>query len=223
MKTILSGVVGSQAYGLATKDSDTDTMGVFVVPTTKILGLSPFKESVASKNVFDGDMVQHEVGKFITLCLKANPSVLEMLWLEDYLEVLPEGKYLLNYRKYFLSERVRLSYGGYARDQFKKLELRVAQGKESFSSNVRTRYSKHARHLFRLLEQGQQLLTTGSMSVRLENPEAIAALGELYPEELIRVFNERFKEFDSCKCVLPAKPDTEKVNEVLLAIRHLNY
>ncbi len=40
MTTILKVVVGSQAHGLATPESDFDYRGVFVVPTAEILSLN---------------------------------------------------------------------------------------------------------------------------------------------------------------------------------------
>ena len=42
---LLSGIVGSTAYGLDTKDSDVDRLGVFAAPTEKLLGLHPVQQS----------------------------------------------------------------------------------------------------------------------------------------------------------------------------------
>ena len=39
MNDILKVIVGSQAYGLANKDSDIDYRGVFYVPTEVVVGL----------------------------------------------------------------------------------------------------------------------------------------------------------------------------------------
>lgn len=77
---LLSGVVGSTAYGLAGPDSDVDRLGIFAVPTLSLLGLTPPEEShVTSKP----DTTLHEAGKAARLMLAGNPTVTELLWLPD--------------------------------------------------------------------------------------------------------------------------------------------
>jgi hypothetical protein len=48
VKTILQGIVGSTAYGLATPTSDIDRMGVFVAPTKEIVGFHPPKGTIVT-------------------------------------------------------------------------------------------------------------------------------------------------------------------------------
>lgn len=43
--TLLSGIVGSQAYGMATPQSDEDRLGVVLMPTTSLIGLAMRKET----------------------------------------------------------------------------------------------------------------------------------------------------------------------------------
>lgn len=216
MKTILRGIVGSHAYGLNTPDSDIDMRGCFVLPTSTILGLHSYKDTIDS---VDPDFCMYEVAKFCRLALANNPNVLEVFFLEDYDELSEEGKALITIRDSFLSQRVRNTYGGYAISQVKRLESR-ADG--SFKSKLRKRYSKHARHCFRLLEQGRQLLQEGTLSVKVLDPEALFAIGELEPVELKKRFEEEFELFNATKSDLPLEPDMEAVNETLLKIRAAN-
>src|ERR1700729_2856996 len=136
--TILQGVVGSTAHGMATECSDVDVYGVFVVPTIDLVGLEKPLESIVDTNP---DMTSHELGKFVRLALNCNPSVLEVLWLDDY-EVLTEaGRSLLSKRTAFLSKaRVRDAYFRYAAQQFARIKSR---GDLSFSSDTRKRTAKH--------------------------------------------------------------------------------
>jgi hypothetical protein len=119
---LLSGIVGSTAYGLNTPESDIDRLGIFAEPTKNLLGLHPPSEShVTSKP----DATFHEARKAALLMLSGNPTVMELLWLDSYEKRSPLGDELLSIRMAFLSAgRVRSAYLGYATSQFKKLKYR---------------------------------------------------------------------------------------------------
>ena len=175
---IIEGIVGSTAYGLAHEESDVDRLGVFVAPTEEVVGLgwTAHKETVVSNNP---DRTLHEVGKFLRLALKANPTITELLWLPTWETLGEPGRTILRERGFLLGARcVRASYGGYAAAQVKKLERR---GDGTFSSDTRNRTAKHARHIYRLLLQGEQLLRIGQLTVRLSPEDADRAreMGEM--------------------------------------------
>jgi len=215
---ILEGVVGSRAYGLATPESDIDIKGVFVAPTREILGIYPVKDCYTTT---EPDTQYLEVSKFISLALKCNPTILEMLYLSEYDTLNYEGGMLVEHRSAFLSEPyVRNAFGGYAVQQVRKLVKRDEEGKQGFGRGLR--YAKHARHCFRLLDEAKQLLTTGTMSVKVRNRDEIFACGELSPTELQSRFEEAQSEIAAIKSVLPPDPNYERVNDMLLRIRSLN-
>ena len=214
-KIILEAVVGSKAYGLDTPESDEDIMGIFVEPTNKILGLEPIKETIVHH---DPDRSYHEVGKFMRLAIKANPTILELLFLPKYRILTKEGQLLIEHRKAFLSNAIFNSYGGYAISQAYKLNRRG----NSFSSKTKNRYPKHARHCFRLLDQGRQLLETGTLNVRVRSRERLFEIGQLPPSQLVNLFEKEFSEFKKIKSILPDKPSYEELNEILLEIRRMN-
>lgn len=171
MNILLEGIVGSQAYGLATPESDVDYMGVYMEPQDTFLGLHPVleKDLTVHKTSPEKDVTYHEVGKFMRLALKSNPSILEFLWLptELYTEVSNAGLDLIDCRHWFASaELVKNAYMGYATQQFKLLERRG-----DFGSDMKKRTEKHARHLYRLLIQGYGLYRTGSLDVVLDEDE----------------------------------------------------
>src|SRR5215210_72196 len=101
--TILQGVVGSMAYGLAHEGSDTDRLGIFVAPTYEVAGLDwhPSKETRAGDA--GGDHTEHEVGKYLRLALKANPTVTELLWLPDHEVATAQGRTLVAIRDRLLA------------------------------------------------------------------------------------------------------------------------
>ncbi|GAA3843386.1 hypothetical protein GCM10022226_77910 [Sphaerisporangium flaviroseum] len=216
MNVILEGITGSRAYGLDTETSDTDIKGVYVAPTSEVLGLFPPAETIDRTNP---DVTYHEIHKFIRLALKGNPTILEMLYLEGYTQLTKHARMLVDNRHKFLSNVIYRSYGGYAISQARKLNAR----QDSFSSATKNRYAKHARHCFRLLQQGRELLETGSLTVRVKNRDELFAIGELEPSALVDKFEQEFAEFDRITSILPDKPDYEAINGILLEIRKGNW
>ena len=75
---LLSGVVGSTAYGLDTPDSDTDRLGIFAAPTVAFHGLHKPQESHVTTSP---DATFHEAAKWVRLALGGNPTVTELVWL----------------------------------------------------------------------------------------------------------------------------------------------
>lgn len=212
-RIILEAVMGSKAYGLDTPESDEDLRSVYVAPTRQVLSLAKPKDTI-QKN--DPDVVIQEVEKFISLALANNPTILEMLFIPEYRVLTDEGQLLVNHRAAFLSQRVRKTFGGYAIAQVKRLERR---GDGSFDADLRKRYPKHARHCFRLIQQGRELLETGRITVKVNNRDELFAVGELAPEALKERFEEEFARFDATPSALPDEPDFETANRLLLEIR----
>lgn len=213
----MQGVVGSTAYGLAREGSDVDRLGVFVAPTGEVAGLDwqPHRESRVSTKP---DLTLHEVGKFLRLCLKGNPTVNELLWLPAYDVQTPVyGADLADLRWSVLSTpAVRAAYGGYAHQQAVKL---LQRGDGTFSSDTRGRTAKHARHLLRLLRQGRELLSTGHLTVRVPDPEVYFAFDTMTPEQMVAVYESERVLFDNTVSVLPEQPDRSAVIYYLNDVR----
>lgn len=220
--TLLAGIVGSTAYGLADADSDIDRLGVFAAPTEAFHGLTPPAESHVTTGP---DQTLHEAGKYARLALKGNPSVTEVLWLSDYEVVSPLGLELVAIREAFLSApAVRNAYLGYATQQFAKLK---ARGDGSFSADTRRRTAKHARHLARLCDQGYGLYATGRLRVRVDNPDFYrrfgeqVASGDLATAEAFLAAAEA--NFTETRSPLPQIPDRATVEDWLLRVRREFY
>ena len=223
MNIILSGIVGSTAYGLATADSDVDRLGVHAAPTIAFHGLNPPVGRAATTVTTKPDVTFHEAGKYASLALGVNPTVTELLWLPDDLyEVRTDlGERLIGIRDAFLSaRRVRNAYLGYATSQFRRLE---ARGDGSFSADTRKRTAKHARHLRRLLHQGLQLYRTGRLGVRLPDPERFREFGDRVAagdlEEARRVLAQAEADFAATRTPLPDEPDRDRVEQWLYEVR----
>ncbi|MFB7614254.1 DNA polymerase beta superfamily protein [Kitasatospora sp. NPDC056181] len=217
---LLSGVVGSTAYGFAHAGSDIDRLGLFAAPTEEFHGLHRPAESHVST---DPDVTLHEAAKWCWLALGCNPTASELAWLPDdlYETRSPLGEELIAIRTSFLSAKaVRNSYLGYADQQFRKLLTR-----DTTDPAARRRAAKHARHLVRLVEQGVRLHETGENVVRIPDPERVRRLGERIAdrpataEPLLAEAVERF----SRPGVLPAAPDPRPAEAWLRRVRAAHY
>jgi predicted nucleotidyltransferase len=219
---LLSGIVGSTAYGLAHAGSDVDRLGVFAAPTAELHGLHrPAESHVTTKP----DRTLHEAAKWCRLALGGNPTVMELVWLpsELYEVRTPLGDELIGLRASLLSTKaVRNAYLGYATQQFRKLQ---ARGDGTFGSDTRGRTLKHARHLVRLIEQGTELHITGHLTIRLADPERVRALaGEVVanPEAGERLIRQAEEELDK-PGVLPSAPDEAAIEAWLRRVRATHY
>src|SRR6185437_495713 len=216
---LLSGIVGSTAYGLAGPGSDVDRLGMYATPTRALLGLRQPPESHVTVKP---DATFHEAGKAARLILAGNPTATELLWLpEDLYEMRTAlGEEAITLRGAFLSaKRVHDAYLGYATQQFRKL---IARGGESQPENLRARSAKHARHLMRLVDQGLELYTTGTVMIRLSDPERYFAFGERVaadPQAAVLFIARAEERFERVRTVLPTEPDTGAVEAWLLRVR----
>lgn len=113
---------GSHAYGTALPTSDDDFRGVAVAPREYYLGALHHFEQAECKVP---DLTVFELRKFVGLASQCNPSVLEVLFVEesDRLQVTALGQRLLEMRELFLTRRVRHTFSGYAQSQLRRIEL----------------------------------------------------------------------------------------------------
>jgi predicted nucleotidyltransferase len=217
---LLSGIVGSTAYGLAHAGSDLDRLGLFAVPTEALHGLDRPAESHVTTAP---DRTLHEAAKWCRLALGCNPTAAELAWLPDELYEIrtPLGAELIEIRDSFLSAgAVRSSYLGYAQQQFRKLLTR-----DTTDPATRARAAKHARHLVRLVEQGVRLHETGEIVLRLADPEHVRELGERIADRpdlattLLADAEHRFTR----PGVLPPAPDRAPAEAWLRRVRAAHY
>ncbi len=112
-------VVGSRAYGLDDEHSDTDRRGLYLPPARlhwSLVGLPEQIENHAAQECY------WELGKFLTLALKANPKVLECLYT-------PLAEELRALRDRCLSKHLYQTYNGYVLAQFRRLGQDLAHAR----------------------------------------------------------------------------------------------
>jgi uncharacterized protein len=113
---LLDTVSGSRAYGLDTQQSDTDTRGVFILPQELYFGFNYCEQVSSEKN----DHVYFELGKYLKLLAKNNPSSIELLFAPQE-TVLYQHPLMEKIKpEPIMSRLCRDSFVGYALGQVKK-------------------------------------------------------------------------------------------------------
>jgi uncharacterized protein len=207
--------VGSKAFGLSTDSSDDDLRGIYLPPARLHWSLRRLPEQLEFADE-ERDEVYWELGKFLRLALKANPSVLEILWTPMVLQADETAHELRAIRQSFLSKHVYKTYSGYVLSQFRRMaNADKTQG---------TYKPKHAMHLLRLLYSGITALETGAIRIDVaEHREELLFIrdGGLPFEEVKRRALELDEQFQHAfeRTTLPEQPDYAKVDDFLIRAR----
>jgi len=211
--TVYACVMGSRAFGLATRDSDTDRRGVYAAPTPLFWRLDKPPAHV------DGpaeEQFSWELERFCELALRANPTVLECLHspLVEYADA--TGRELLALRGAFLSREAHRTFVKYAEGQRRRLETHLREHGE-----VRW---KQAMHLLRLLLSCRDLLRTGELVLDVgAHRERLLAVrrGEVPWSEVVSRLRRLRDEVDeaAARTPLPAGPDRARVEDFLVRTR----
>lgn len=216
---ILKVIVGSKAHGLATPESDTDYRGVFVVPTVELLKIGG--ENIQHTSWIEGkeDDTSWEIGKFLLMAVKCNPTVLETFLAPQYPARITRdytlGDELQDLFQYvWNSDYVYHAFVGYGINQRKK-----------FFDNKDKRAPKYAAAYLRVLFNACELLETGTFHVDLRGTEVYDTVkrfkeGNFDHGEVIQACWDMQTRLDkiykSCK---KKETNLEPINEYLLRIR----
>ena len=217
-KIILKVIVGSQAHGLANKDSDYDYRGVFAVPTSEILSLGA---NIKTTQWIEGnqDDTSWELGKFLFMATKCNPTVIETFLAPDdprhkiySLELREELRGLFPH--VWNSRGVKDAFIGYGLNQRKK-----------FFKNQDDRAPKYAAAYLRVLYNAWELLSTGTFSIDLTDTPIFEDVkrfkaGDYEIGEVIQAcFEWETKVLKAHKANPNKETNTEPINEFLLRVR----
>ena len=228
MKQILKVLVGSRAHGLNTPESDYDWRAVFVTPTSEILSLGA-KPDQTTWIEGKEDNTSFEIGKFLFMATKCNPTILEMFKAE------PSHDFSDNY-----SEEGFAHFGRDLQALFPHIwdpklvmDAFVDYGlnqRKKFLEDKDVRPAKYACAYLRTLIIAHQLLTTGDFTLKVTDTP--------WRQTLLKWRGSEYSKgevIDTCihweKAVRQAyeenptnpKRDLDKVNQFLLKIRKENW
>lgn len=109
-------ISGSTAYGLNTPQSDVDIKGIFILPKEHLFGLDYVPQISDETN----DTVYYEVGRFVELLIKNNPTVIELIHSPEKCVQIKHPLMDLFKKEDYLSKACKDRFAGYAMSQIKK-------------------------------------------------------------------------------------------------------
>ena len=216
-KVILNVLVGSRAHGLHNENSDYDYRGVYILPTELHLGIFPIKDNciwIEGKE----DNTAWELGKFLFLATKCNPTILEVFE-APVIESTDEGEALkAQFSRVWNSKGVRDAFVGYGLNQRKK-----------FLDKKDSRPHKYATAYLRTLVQAYYLLTFNKLIINMEDTEEFKTLkrfkaGQYEMGEVMqKTYDWENKVREAYDHNPDKRTDIEQLNAFLVKIRKRNF
>jgi len=149
---VFATVSGAHLYGFASRDSDVDLRGAFLLPASGLLGLYPPSETVTveDKLTIELDWVAHDIRKFARMMVSHDGYILEQLY--SPLVVLHSAAFeeLRELGKGCLTRQTVRHYQAFARSRRKRL----AEAAPTV---------KHLLHAYRALLSGTHLMRAGEI------------------------------------------------------------
>jgi uncharacterized protein len=183
-RTILRCTAGSESTGTSVGGNDRDELGVFIEPLSSAYGFSTVEQVVhrtaaertgkhdEPSQPGDLDLTVYTLRKFLTLCLKGNPTVISLLFApKEQCQVLTaEGKELQALAPHLIHKGTANAFLGYMKAQRERL-MGERGGKDVNRPELVKQYgydTKYAAHVIRLGYQGIELMTTGKLTLPME-------------------------------------------------------
>jgi len=238
-------IMGSVAYGVTSDTSDIDIYG-FAIPSRdyvfphlrgEIHGFStqgPQFEQFQQHHIDDPekgkqyDISIYNITKFFRLCMNNNPNMIDALFVPRrcVLYSTEVGELVRESRKLFLSKACWPKFKGYAYAQLHKMRTKKPEGKRTVTIEQYGFDVKFAYHVVRLLNEVEQLLTTGDLDLE-SGREQLKAIrrGDWTPEQVTQYFERKEKDLESAysSSKLPYIADENAIRALLLKCLEHHY
>lgn len=233
-------IMGSQAYGVSSDESDLDTYGFCLPPKEMVFPhlageirgfgtqVVPFEQwqkhhvKDPSKEV-EYDFVIYSIVKYFQLCMENNPNMIDSIFTPRncVIHSTEVGEMVRENRRMFLHKGSWPKFKGYAYAQMGKIREKVnAENPKRAASIAKYGYDlKYAYHIVRLLNEVEQILVEGDLDLQ-RNREQLKDIrrGEWTVEQVETYFEqkERILEQTYANSKLPERADEAAVKTLLL-------
>ena len=240
-------IMGSQAYGVNTDDSDLDVYG-FCIPPKDIVfphlaGIIPGfgnqgevfhqwqEHHIKDPNKkVEYDFSIYSIVKFFQLCMENNPNMINALFVPRncIIHSTPVSEYVRSNRKLFLHKGSWHKFKGYSYAMMHKIRNKVNSSNPKRAAVIQEHgYDlKFAYHIVRLLNEVEQILVEGDLDLQ-RNREQLKEIrrGEWTLEQVEGYFEskEKLLEATYASSKLPHAPDEAVLKKILLECMELHY
>ena len=230
-------IMGSQAYGTSNDDSDVDYYG-FSIPPKEILfpsscngyihgfdkpldQVKPYVQHHINYDNKEYDISLYQITQYFRLLTDNNPNIISSLFVpfECIIHITQTGQIVRENRKLFLSKECWNRFSQFAYAQLRKMGGQKREGKRK---EIKEKYGfdvKFASNLVRLLNEVEQILTSGDLDLR-KNNEMIKAIrnGDWTEERVKKYFENKEPILEQYlqKSDLPLVTDKNKIKELLI-------
>jgi predicted nucleotidyltransferase len=222
-------ITGSHAYGINTKDSDIDIIGIFLPPEDYILRVEHIDQIITTKEKDGYDGQIFSFSKWYNLMIQQNPNTIEILWSDENMYIYRDSEVwpkLVNNREKFLSKKIKHSCAGYAFSQvqrMKALNIKANQNEKRKEEIEKYGYStKNCSHIFRLLGMALDALIEHQINVMRPERQFLIAIreGKYTYDEMVKMSNDKFQLIEQAYIAsdLRNKIDDEFVKKLHLEI-----
>lgn len=176
------------------------------------------------------DMTMYSIVKYFQLTMENNPNMVDSLFVPDgcIKFMTPVGALVRENRRLFLHKGSWHKFKGYAYSQLHKAKLKSPEAGSKRAALIE-QYGwdvKYGYHLVRLLDEVEQILTTGDINLqRAKEQMKEVRRGEWSLERMEKYFeeNERRLEQVYTDSTLPHSPQEEKIKSLLMQCLEQHY
>lgn len=240
-------IMGSQAYGVSSDDSDLDVYGFCIPPKDLVFPhlageipgfgrqIQRFEQwqehhvSDPNKKV-EYDFAVFSIVKYFQLCMENNPNMIDSLFTPRncVIHSTAVSEIVRENRKLFLHKGSWHKFKGYAYAQMAKIRNKVNANNEKRAASIAEHgYDlKFAYHIVRLLNEVEQILVEGDLDLQ-RNREQLKEIrrGEWTIDQVETYFEtkERALEATYAASALPHSPDEDRIKRLLLNCLEQHY
>lgn len=233
MNTVIEVITGSTSYGTAIDDvGDLDLTSVVLEDQKSFCGFNPEDTWVrrsqpegVKSNPGDIDLTQYGLRKYLKLALSGNPSLLLVLFTpQEFIRKISQvGMTLQGLAPYIISKQAYAPFKGYMFQQYER--FRGAKNKNVSRPDLVKKYgydTKYAYHIVRLGLQGEELLSTGNISLPMRSGDRALCLdirnGKYNFEEITEIIDIAREQLDAAaeNCKLQEHPDVDFIEKWMM-------
>lgn len=240
-------LMGSEAYGVSSDESDRDIYGFCMPPKemvfphlageipgfgTQLKRFEQYDEShlVDSDSKKEYDFSIYSIVKYFQLCMEGNPNMIDSLFTPTrcVLHQTKVGGLVRDNRHLFLSKKCYHTFKGYSYSQLSKLKAKKnAENPKRKASIEKFGYDvKNGYHLMRLLMECEQILAIGDLDLERDR-EVLKSIrrGEWSIERIEEQFHTKEKYLETLyqSSSLPHVPREAEIKELLLECLEHHY